>query len=87
MPSKFHGFPWAFTYPDRPADLDIMEHGSAVRNWLKDNGLVDNKDYVTFDIHQPKKSAWENPWDDPVAIYCIAFKDPNKALMFKMAWA
>lgn len=80
--SKYRGFPWAFTWPDRPGDKDAIDHAGDVSDWLHENNLKHNRDYVSFEIDEAPRGSRFGNWT-----YCIAFKDRNKALMYKVAWA
>jgi hypothetical protein len=84
--SKFQAFPWAFTWPEN-MEASADEFRAELSEWYVENGLRYNHDYVTFEMHEPKKNAWENPWDDPIKFSCVAFKHQHHALMFKMRWA
>ena len=82
VPSKYNGYPWAFTWPPSPPGVGPIDHAKEVNGWLKEHGLRHNYDYVAFEIDEsPNDSRFAN-WT-----YCIAFKNRDVALMYKMAWA
>lgn len=79
--SKYRGFPFAFTYPEN-RDKGSIQHLLEVNAWFKEHNLVFNRDYVNFDKLMRRQGL-----PGEAMFYCIAFKDRNTALLFKVAWA
>ena len=82
--SKYRTFPWAFSYPDK-YDRSSAEQIGEINHWLISNDLWYNDGYLTFEFSERHRNRYGGVVNHPVM--AIAFKDRNKALMFKLAWA